>query len=397
MAQWPRFLGPGGNSFSPCTNPPVAWDVATGTNILWRSPVAAPGFGSPVIWSNQVFLSGGTAAARSVCCYHATNGALVWQRPVEGVPGSPTPVPSVPESTGFAAATVATDGRHVYAIFANGDLVAFALDGRRVWAKAFGALKNAYGHGASLVAGQGRLLVQLDHGDREAGLSRLYSLDALTGRVVWERSRPVPSSWATPLAVETPGRAQVVTLAEPFIIAYAAADGTELWRAECLSGEVTSSPIWAGGLVLAISPNEKLLALRADGQGDVTKSHVLWTVEDMMPDIASPASDGELAYTATSTGVIACYEVKTGKEQWKQELGQPVNASPALAGGHLYVFTRKGTAVVAEAGRQFKELARNEMGSAVFASPAWARDRLVVRTATELVCIATGAARGGRP
>src|SRR6185295_1879260 len=116
--------------------------------------------------------------------------------------------------------------------------------------------------------------------------------DGASGRALWERSRPVPASWATPIVVETAGKVQIITVGQPWVIGYALADGNELWRAELLDGEITSSPAFAAGLVVAVSPNAKLIAIRPDGAGDVTKSHVVWTNEVQVPDVTSATSNG---------------------------------------------------------------------------------------------------------
>jgi outer membrane protein assembly factor BamB len=384
---WPRFRGPDGGGVSVFTNLPLAWDVATGAGILWKAPVPAPGFGSPVVWGNRVFLSGGDAAQREVVCFDALTGALVWRQAVQNVPGSPAKVPEVQERTGYAAATVATDGRRVYAFFANGDLAAFTVEGKLAWAKAFGPLANPYGHATSLVVWQGKLLLQLDQGQAEDGRSKLYAFAGASGRLLWERSRPVPASWATPILIEAAGQPQLVTLAQPWVIAYAASDGAEVWRAEVLGADITPSPVFAGGVVFAISPSDRLLAIKPDGQGDVTKTHVLWTAEDNVPDITSPVSNGELVFTLSTPGVLTCYDGKDGKKCWEQAFEMVCNASPSLAGERLYFFSTKGVAVVVAAARQFQELARSNLGEPVFASPAFASERMFIRGTKTLYCL----------
>ena len=263
---WPRFRGADGGGVSAFTNVPVAWDPKTGKGIAWKVPVPANGFGSPIVWGDRVFFSGGDAARREVVCLNAQTGQTLWRQAVTNVPGSPQAV-EVPDSTGYAASTMATDGRRVYVIFANGDCAAFTLDGKPVWAKSFGALKNPYGYATSLATWQDRLIVLLDQGEPDEGKSKLYALDGRTGRVVWERPRKVGASWASPIVIEAAGKAQVIALAVPWVIAYAAKDGTELWRVEGLNGEITPSPVFAGGLVIVPSPSEKLLAIRPDGTG----------------------------------------------------------------------------------------------------------------------------------
>jgi outer membrane protein assembly factor BamB len=391
---WPRFRGADGGGVSMLTNVPVTWDPKTGAGIAWKVPVPASGFGSPIVWGDQVFLSGGDAKKREVFCLDGKTGQTLWRQPVASVPDGPAQAAEVPESTGYAASTMATDGCRVYVIFANGDCAAFTLEGKPAWSKSFGALKNPYGHATSLATWQDRLIVQLDQGDSEDNKSKLYALDGHTGQIVWQRPRKVGASWATPIVIEAAGKAQVITLAVPCVISYAATDGAELWRVECLNGEITPSPVFAGGLLFVASPSEKLLAIRPDGQGDVTKTHVVWTNEDNVPDVTSPTSNGELVFAVTTAGMLTCLDAKDGKKQWDHDFETECHASPSLAAGRLYLFSQKGTAVVVEAARQFKELFRTEMGDGFHASPAFAQDKIFLRGLTNVWCV--GAA-GGKP
>lgn len=386
---WPRFRGPGGNGVSDATNLPAGWDPKTGAGIAWKTPVPAPGFNSPIIWGSRLYFSGGDSAKREVFCYDCSNGHLIWRQPVGNVPGSPAQAAEIPETTGYAASTMATDGRRVYAIFATGDVAAFTLEGKPVWSKSFGPLKNPYGYASSLATWRDRLIVLLDQGESEDGKSKLYALDGRTGQLVWQTPRKVGSSWATPITFEGAGQPQVVALAIPWAISYGLTDGVELWHAECLSGEITPSPVFAGGLVLVPSPSDKLLAIRPDGRGDVTKTQVAWTTEDNVPDVTSPVSNGELVFALTTPGVLTCLDAKDGKKQWEHDLEIECHSSPSLAGNRLYVFGQKGAAIVAEAGRQYKEVFRTEMPDIFHASPAIVDNRIILRGVTNLWCLAT--------
>lgn len=384
---WPAFRGFQGCSFSTTTNIPTSWDPKSNAGIAWKTPMSTPGFNSPIIWGERVFVSGGNAAKREVVCFNLKTGQELWRQAIVNVPGSPAQPPEIPDTTGYAAPTMATDGRRVYASFANGDVAALTLEGKLVWAKGFGALKNAYGHATSLTTWQDRLLLQLDQGESEEGKSRLYALDGRTGQILWQRPRKVGGSWASPIVIEAAGKAQVIALAVPQVIAYAATDGAELWRVDCLNGEVTPSPAFAGGLVLVASPSDKLVGIRPDGQGDVTKTHVAWTNEDNVPDVTSPASNGELVFTLTTGGMLSCFDAKDGKKQWEHDFETECHSSPVIAGGRVYVFSQKGAAVVVEAARQFKELFRTEMGDSFHATPACAQDRMILRGTTNLWCL----------
>ncbi|MBI5395266.1 MAG: PQQ-binding-like beta-propeller repeat protein [Verrucomicrobia bacterium] len=386
IANWPSFRGADGSGFTK-TDGPLNWDTKTGAGILWKSPVPAQGFNSPIAWQNRVFLCGGDAAKREVFCFDAANGQLLWRRAIENVPGAPAQVPEVPEQCGYAAPTMATDGRRVYAIFASGELAALTLDGQPVWSKHFGALKNAYGHATSLAMWQGKVLVQLDQGDSPQSGSKLYAFDGATGKIAWEQRRPVPASWASPVVVEAAGKPQVITISVPWAIAYAANDGTELWRAGEFDGEITPSPIAAGEFILLISPSNKMAAVKPDGAGDVSKTHEKWAAEDSIPDVTSPVSNGELVFVVNTGGMLTCYDVKDGKKVWEHDLNMEVQSSPGIAGNKLYIFGTKGAAVVLEAGRAFKQLARTEMDDKFFASPAFAGGKMFMRGLKHLYCI----------
>ncbi len=384
---WPRFRGPEGGGVGFFTNSPVQWDAKTGADILWKTPVPAPGFNSPIAWGNRIFFSGGNATRREVFCLDATTGQSLWRQDVSNVPGSPTQGVEVPDTTGYAACSMATDGRRVYVIFANGDIAAFTLDGKPVWSKSFGPLKNPYGYATSLATWKDRVILQLDQGDGDDGKSKLYALDGRSGQVVWQTLRKVGSSWATPIVFNAAGKDQILTLAVPWAISYSATDGGELWRVNCLNGEITPSPIFAGGLVLVPSPSDRLLAIRPDGQGDVTKTGIAWSTEENVPDVTSPVSNGELVFTLTTGGMLTCFDVKDGKKLWDHDFDTDCHSSPGIAGGRVYLFTQKGGAIVVEAARQFKEISHTEMGEAFHASPVFLDGRIVLRGMTNIWCL----------
>ncbi|HVV72623.1 MAG TPA: PQQ-binding-like beta-propeller repeat protein [Verrucomicrobiae bacterium] len=391
---WPRFRGPEGGGCSPFTNEPTRWDVKTGAGILWKATVPAPGFNSPISWGERVFFSGGDARSRAVFCLDAKTGQTLWKQDVTNVPGSPSQGVEIPDTTGYSACSMATDGHRVYVIFANGDLAALSLEGKPVWSKSFGPLKNPYGYATSLATWNERVILQLDQGESDDGKSKLYALDGQTGQVVWQTPRKVGSSWATPIVIDAVGKTQIITMAVPWVISYSAADGSELWRVDCLNGEITPSPIFASGLVMLFSPSDRLLAIRPDGQGDVSKTKIAWASEENVPDVTSPVSNGDLVFTITTPGLLTCFDAKTGKKLWEHDYDMEFHSSPGIAGKVLYLFGQKGTALVVEAAPEFKEIYRTEMGDAFHASPVFLDGRIIMRGTTNIWCLGAAAPVG---
>jgi len=386
--QWPRFRGPDGNGISRYTNVPAGWNGKTGENILWKTAVPLPGANSPVVWGDRVFLSGATEQQREVTCFDAATGAVLWSKPVGTPAGSMTEPPKVLEDTGYAAATCATDGRYVCAVFANADVACFRTDGTPQWQRNLGRFENMYGYATSLLIYRDTVLVVIDEGeDADAGRSRLLALDLRSGRTAWETPRPVGSSWATPVLARSGTREELVTCSNPLAIAYNPADGKELWRAEVLSGDVAPSPVWTGGLAFTVNSGAQLSAIRLGGSGDVTESGLAWMAEDGLPDIVSPLTDGTMVLLTTTDGMLTAYAVADGAKRWEKELGVRVMASPSLVGDRVYLLDEAGVMHIAAVDGGFNEVGRAELGERAWACPAFADGRIYIRGLKHLVAI----------
>jgi outer membrane protein assembly factor BamB len=406
---WPSFRGPGGLGISAYTNIPADWNGKTSDGILWKTRIPLPGNSSPVIWGDRVFLSGGDPNKLQVFCFDAVSGRLLWTGDVTRAPLKSDEEPfEVMESTGFAAPTVVTDGRRVYAIFATGDIGCFDFNGKRIWIRTLGIPDSSYGYASSLAMYRNLILIQYDQGGPEDGMSKMIALDGFTGQTVWETKRPVPNSWSSPIVTEIGDEVQLLTCGDPWVIAYNPAKGTELWRAKCLTGDIAPSLIYANGLVFAIEPYSKLVAIRPDGRGDVTETHIAWSLEEGAPDICSPVSNGELIFLLTTEGFLTCYKVADGKRLWEQDLRENFWASPSLVlapapapvvrqedagasrssgGDKLYLLTEEGVMLIVQAGPEYKELTRCELGEECRASPAFTDGRIYIRGLENLYCI----------
>jgi len=384
---WPRFRGPDGSGHSAYTNIPTTWNGKTGENILWKVPVPLPGENSPVVWGKRVFLCGATEQEREVYCFSTADGKVLWQKPVSTPAGRMTDPPEILEDTGFACPTCATDGRFVCAVFANGDVACFDMEGNERWARNIGPFKNAYGYASSLNLYHNTLLVLVDQGSVAKPESYLLALDLVTGRTAWKTDRPVPSSWATPILIGTGKREEFITLGLPWVIAYNPADGKELWRAEALDGDVAPSPVYHSGVVFAANTGALLAAIPTGGSGTIPKDGFKWTAEDGLPDIVSPLTDGKIVLLVTTDGLLTCYAAADGKLLWEHEIDAIFMASPGLVGDKVYLMDEKGVMRIFTTAGGYKEVATAELGEKSHASPAFLDGRLYLRGKKHLFCI----------
>jgi len=387
---WLGFRGgPAASGISPYTNVPLTFDGIEGVNIAWKTVVPLKGASSPAVWDGRVFLTGANKKTREVYCFDALSGKIRWRKSITAGPGS-TKVPEgvMEDDTTYAAPTPVIDVENdrIFVMFANGDVACLDTFGKIIWQKHLGTPDNFYGHAASPVLWKKSLIIQLDQGEPDDKESALICLNADTGEEVWRTPRPVGSSWPTPIIAEVESGDQVITCANPYVISYNPADGKELWRVDCLDGDGGPSPIFAAGLVFATNVSSKIAAIRPDGKGDVTKTHVQWEFDEDLPDTCSPLSDGKLLWMMAE-GEFSCIDAKTGKRLWHKDFEASFYASPAMAGDRIYLISRKGKVYVVGSGRELKELAEADLGEPCDTSPAFAEGRMYIRGKTHLYCI----------
>jgi len=386
-AQWPRFRGPTGMGIATGARPPLRWNGQTGQGILWKTPIPLPGPNSPIVWQDRVFVTGADEQRREIYALDANSGRLVWRAAIPWPAGAP--LPKVQQDTGYAPATLATDGARIVAVYANGDVACVDLSGKLLWMRSFGPLENPYGHASSPVIFGSGVILQLDQGHGDDDKSKLMALDLTSGKTVWQIQRPVAASWSTPILVLVNGKEQLITTASPWVIAYDPHDGRELWRADCLGGEVAVSPAAARGYVLVANQGSNAAAIRPDGTGDVTKTAVAWTAGDGLPDIVSPLIFDDLMLLITTDGFLTCVEVATGKMVWQADLGATVRASPVLADGKIYILDASGTMHILKPGRSHAVLGTSPIGESTNATPAFVGSRIYIRGKQHLYCVGT--------
>ena len=391
QASWPSFRGPNGAGVSNHQDVPTSWDGGSGEGILWKTAVPLPGVNSPIVWKDRVFLSGATEDAREVYCFDATSGSILWNAEIADDPLVAKTEIKTTDDTGYAAPTMATDGRFVFAMFADGLVVALDFSGNEVWRRSLGApQRNSYGHASSLATNDGSLIVQYDQGADDDELSRLMSFDGATGEPNWETIRKTPASWSSPVVIEHEGVTQIITCSDPWVIAYAPDNGTELWRAKTLDRvEVGPSPVYSDGMVFAGNDTAVFAAIRPDGSGDVTESHVQWTADYGLPDTCSPLVTDEFVLTLASYGTLFCFDKQEGGEPlWEEDLGADFISSPSLVGNHIYLFGKEGAAWIVEPTSEgVEQIAEADLGEACVTSPAFQDGRIFIRGSEHLFCI----------
>ncbi len=371
----PGFRGPFGLGISYKTNIPTEWDGKTGKNIIWKKPISLPGLNSPVIWGNYLFIAGANANSQKVYCYNRLTGALIWAKDVKDIPGHPTVSPKVTSDTGHSASGLSTDGKRVYAIFSTGDIICFNFKGEQLWAKNLGVPDNHYGHSSSLISFKDKLVVQYDHNKSQ----HIIALSIFTGEEIWNIERDGRISWSSPILIVKGNSAEVIVNNEPYVAAYNIDTGKELWKTDCLSGEIGPSPAYENGMVFACNEYAKLVGIR--------KGSVIWEHYDYLPDASSPVAYKGLLFVTTSYGDMVCLSQTDGSVKWTHEFENGFYGSPVIADGKLYNVDRAGITRIVEASDKFKLIGEASLGEKSDCTPAFADGRIYIRGKSNLYCI----------
>ena len=295
---------------------------------------------------------------------------------------------------GFASASPFTDGERVYTHFGSRGLFCYTLDGTEVWKRDdFGKMdtRNGFGEGSSPSLHGDTIILPWDH----EGPSYIAAIDKTTGKTRWKIERDEHTSWATPLVVEHDGEWQVIASGQEYARGYSLKDGKELWRCSGQTARPVASPVAGHGMAFIGSGfrGAFLGAFDLSKRGDLEESDgVAWSISRSTPDIPSLLLSGSrLYFHSRNSGIISCHDAKTGKPHYSQErvpgLGGDVYASPVAANGHVYLTSRDGATVVIEDSDTFKVVATNQLDDPIDATPAIAGRELFLRGQKHLYCI----------
>ncbi len=371
------FRGNEANGHSKATNIPVKWDLQSGTNIAWKTAITLPGQSTPVINRNKIFITGGNSETRQLLCYDLNTGEQLWNVAATNIPGSPSEVPETTADTGLASSTAATNGKQVCAIFATGDVICTDMEGNLLWSKNIGVPENHYGYASSLLILKNQLFIQFDN----TNIRQIISLNTQNGDEIWRKERDDKISWSSPSLAYVNNTPQLILMSDPSITAYNPVNGDQLWRVECMMGEVGASTCSYNGIIYGASEYAKLVAINgADGS-------VLWESMDYLPEASSPVATENNLYLATSYGVVASFDTKTGALKKEHETNAEFYSSPMLVEGKVYLFSNSGKVHIFSADDEFKLLDSFETGENTYATPAFTDGRMIVRTNQSIYCV----------
>ncbi|MFM8570713.1 MAG: PQQ-binding-like beta-propeller repeat protein [Pirellula sp.] len=427
--RWPQFRGEQSRGIATAaisaegtssdSNLPDRW--STTENIAWKKDVPGRGWSSPVVWDNRVFLTtvvnseayepakkglyfGGERKAPTsvhqwkVLCLDLKSGETLWEKQIhEGVPRS-----SIHIKSSFASETPVTDGKRVYCCFGSLGIFCLDFDGNQLWQYDLEALPTRLGWGAaaSPVVHDGRLYFCNDN-ERS---SYLVCLDAQSGKEVWKVPREEKSNWSTPYIWKNKLRTEIVTAGTGQVRSYDM-EGNLLWSLRGMSSITIATPYEADGLLYVTSgyvadQSRPIYAIKPGASGDITLAEgaassdaIAWSVPKGAPYNPSTLVYHGRLYVLYDAGLFACYDAATGKEIYSRQRipnGKAFTSSPWAYGDKIYCLNEEGQTFVIQAGDEFKVLHTNafEEDDMGMASPAILGDRVLIRTATRIYCVA---------
>ncbi len=401
--EWPGWRGPGGQGHCTEKDLPLTWSPAE--NVRWKVALPDAGSSTPAVWADKVFVTqagektewppkggnGGPAKARkrSLLCLARADGKLLWQADVIH-----DEIEQTHPTNPYCSASPAVDGERVVVSHGSAGMHAYDLSGKTLWKFDAGKMDHIWGNASSPVL-YGDLAI-LWCGPHEVQV--LVALNKKTGEKVWEHREPggdpkkFLGSWSTPIVVKVDGRDQLILGVPRKLKGFDPKTGKELWSCDGLGDLVYSSPLFADGIAVGLSGfGGPGLAVKLGGGGDITKDR-LWHHPRNAQRVGSGVLVGEHVYILEETGQAHCYELKTGKELWQDQIEKKPDGGGAWgsmvhAGGRLYVTTRSGTTQVYAAAPKFELLASNRLGEHTDSSLAVSNGELFIRTYKHLWCI----------
>ena len=382
---WPAWRGPNGDGTSIETNLPTQWDSIS--NVSWKSKVPGGGHSSPIVWENRIFMLSALMETqeRVLLCFDEKNGELLWQQTVIH-----TPLEKIHPHNSYASGTPATDGKLIYVSMLDGENVlvaAYDFNGKQVWKERPGTFSSPHGFSCSPVLYKNSVII---NGNSQKG-GFLAALNKSDGRLIWKTDHPEAAhSFSTPLIREAAGKMQLFFGGNKITASYNPDDGSMFWFVKGPSEDFCSTPVYneKQGLLFLSSawPKRILLAIRPDGSGDVTESHVQWQTTKGAYYVPSPVCTDQFLFSTMTNGVVHCLDISTGSTLWEEKLGKQYS-SAVLADGLVYMPNDEGQITVIKPGPTFVPVSTNSIGETMNAPPAISNGKIYLRGEKHLFCI----------
>lgn len=405
--KWLRFRGENGAGVVAAADTPIEFNLTKG--VVWKSPIEGKGWSSPVVSDGMIWVTTSVEQTLSeeevkkklseaqlqdnkkiagrvklyAVALDATSGKQLHKIELAEV-DDPEPINLL---NTYASPTPVIDGANVICHFGRyGTWCLEAKTGKIVWHNQV-VIEHSVGPGSSPVLCDDVVVLVCDGTDQQF----VAALNRKTGEMAWKTDRPplkatnpeFKKAYSTPIVIEVNGKKQIVAPGAQWICAYDPKSGLELWRIDHGEGFSTSpSAVYSHGLVIFSTGymRPELVAVRPDGTGDVTATHIAWRANRGAPNKPSPLVIGDHVYMMADNGILTQLSVTDGKELWRERLAGNFSASPIAAGNRVYIASQEGMVTVFEAGETFKKLAENELEGRLMATPAVLGDDLIIRS-----------------
>ena len=385
---WPQFRGPTADGRAVGSDLPLHWSEKE--NIRWKTLIHGHGHSSPVVWGDQVWVTTATADGKrlfAVCCDRAT-GRIVHDVQVFEVLN---PERINPLNT-YATPTPVIEAGRIYVHFGTyGTACLDTSNGRKLWERTDLHCQHIQGPASSPILYRNILILDFAGGD----VQFVAALDKATGQTVWQRNRSVNltalqplmrKGHCTPIIIDVAGRAQLFSPASHAAYAYDPDTGEELWKVLHEGDGVVFRPVFDRGLFFFSTgfSQSEVWAVRADGRGEVTQTHVAWKLDKGVPKKTSPVLVGDRLFLLQDDGTLSGVDLGTGKVVRSQRVGGQFSASPVTTADRIYCFDQVGKSTVLAADQNDQILAVNQLDEGCFASPAAVDGSLFLRGQTHL-------------